>query len=176
AGESAVPPPPIAPTGPGGGYGYPGQPGPSGHPGQPGYPGRPGYPGQPGYPGPGGYPAYGWPGVAMAPQNGMGTAALVLGILACCLFCMYGVVSLILGILAVVFGIKGRRRAERGEADNHGQAQAGFVMGIIGIVLGIAVIVFLVITIVVAVNDDESDPYYPYDDSLRTTAAAVLPR
>ncbi|MDT0609542.1 DUF4190 domain-containing protein [Streptomyces lancefieldiae] len=133
--DAAVPPPPIAPGGPGvqGGYGYPGYP-----------------------------QGYGWSGIAMPPQNGMGTAAMVLGILACCLFCLYGVVSVVLGILAVVFGVKGRRKAERGEAANHGQAQAGFVMGIIGIVLGIAVIVLLAIGIVAAINDesDYDDPYY----------------
>lgn len=127
-----VPPPPIAPTGPGapGGYGYPGYP-----------------------------QGYGWSGMPMAPQNGMGLAAMVLGILSCALFCLYGVVSLVLGILAVVFGVKGRRKAERGEADNHGQAQAGLIMGVIGIVLGVAVIVLLAIGITAAINE-ESD----YDD------------
>ncbi len=152
---SAVPPPPIAPTGPGApaGYGYPG--------GQPGYPVYPGY------------PAYGWPGGPMVPQNGMGVAAMVLGILACCLFCMYGVLSLVLGVLAVVFGVKGRRRAARGEADNHGQAQAGFIMGIIGIVLGLAVIAFLVVVAVYAANDDsDDDPYY--DNALRSAPTAPL--
>ncbi|EST33895.1 hypothetical protein M878_11840 [Streptomyces roseochromogenus subsp. oscitans DS 12.976] len=151
-GAEAVPPPPIAPSGPGipappasGGYGYPG------------------------------YPAgYGWPGMPMAPQNGMGVAALVLGILSICLFCLYGVVSLVLGILAVVFGIKGRRRAELGEATNHGQAQAGLIMGIIGIVLGIAVIVLLAIGINAAIHEGSTHSD-PYDDSARSvsvTAAA----
>ncbi|EYT83598.1 membrane protein, partial [Streptomyces sp. Tu 6176] len=155
-----VPPPPVAPTGPApaagpGGYGYPG------------------YPAQPAYPG---YPGYGWPGVHPAPQNGLGVAALVLGILSCCLFCLYGVVSLVLGILAVVFGVKGRRRADRGEANNRGQAQAGFVTGVIGIVLGVAVIVLLIIGISVAVHDsDDSDPYY-YDGALRPTATVLADR
>jgi hypothetical protein len=97
----------------------------------------------------------------MHQQNGMGVAALVLGILSCCLFCLYGVVSLVLGILAVVFGVKGRRKAERGEAGNHGQAQAGLIMGVIGIVLGLAVIVLLAIGITLAINEEsEPDPYY----------------
>ncbi|MFG2680054.1 DUF4190 domain-containing protein [Streptomyces sp. NPDC048392] len=133
--ESAVPPPPVAPGGAGapGGYGYPGY-------------------GQ----------GYGWSGMPMPPQNGLGTASMVLGILACALFCLYGVVSLVLGVLAVVFGIKGRRKAERGLASNHGQAQAGFVMGIVGIVLGIAVIVLIAVGITAAINDDSDydDPYY----------------
>ncbi|MGW7338858.1 DUF4190 domain-containing protein [Streptomyces sp. NPDC054808] len=133
--DSAVPPPPVAPDGAGApvGYGYPGY-------------------GQ----------GYGWPGMPMAPQNGMGTASMVLGILACALFCMYGVVSLVLGVLAIVFGVKGRRKAEVGLANNHGQAQAGFVMGIIGVVLGIAVIVLIAVGITAAINDDSyyDDPYY----------------
>ncbi|KUN96137.1 DUF4190 domain-containing protein [Streptomyces caeruleatus] len=127
---AAVPPPPIAPTGPGdpGGYGYPGYP-----------------------------PGYGWPGMPMQPQNGMGVAALVLGILSCCLFCLYGVVSIVLGILAVIFGVQGRRKAERGEANNRGQAQAGLITGIIGIVLGVLMIVLFIIGITAAINSDNYD-------------------
>ncbi|MEU0168111.1 DUF4190 domain-containing protein [Streptomyces iakyrus] len=137
SGTGAVPPPPVAPTGPGapGGYGYPG-----------------------GYP-QGGYSqgGYGWPGMPMAPQNGMGVAAMVLGIISCTLFCLYGVVSLVTGILAVVFGIKGRKRAEAGVATNHGQAQAGLIMGIIGIILGITVIVLIAVGITAAINSDRDD-------------------
>ncbi|MFD8234222.1 DUF4190 domain-containing protein [Streptomyces sp. NPDC059696] len=134
-GPGAVPPPPVAPTGPGatGGYGYPGYP----------------------------QTGYGWPGMPAAPQNGMGVAAMVLGIISCTLFCLYGVVSLVTGILAVVFGIKGRKRAEAGVATNHGQAQAGLIMGIIGIILGIVVIVLIAVGITAAINSDSSDddPY-----------------
>ncbi|MCX3292071.1 DUF4190 domain-containing protein [Streptomyces sp. NEAU-H22] len=136
SGTAAVPPPPVAPTGPGapGGYGYPGYP----------------------------QSGYGWPGMPPAPQNGLGIAAMVLGIVSCTLFCLYGVVSLVTGILAVVFGIKGRKRAEAGVATNHGQAQAGLIMGIIGIILGIAVIVLIAVGITAAINSDDydDDPYY----------------
>ncbi|MEU5092520.1 DUF4190 domain-containing protein [Streptomyces sp. NPDC021356] len=157
AGDFAVPPPPVAPTGPA----------PSAGPGGYGYPGAPGYPG---------YPAYGWPGMAPAPRNGMGIAAMVLGILACCLFCLYGVVSVVLGILAVVFGVKGRRRAERGEADNRGQAQAGFVTGIIGIVLGIAMIVVYVVLIATAVHESRTSDPYSYDGAARPSATVLADR
>ncbi|WP_398662189.1 DUF4190 domain-containing protein [Streptomyces misionensis] len=110
----------------------------------------------------------------MAPQNGMGTAAMVLGILSICLFCLYGVVSLVLGILAVVFGVKGRRRAERGEATNHGQAQAGLIMGVIGIIVGVAMIVLLLVIGISAFNEDSSnsDPYYGSAHSLSATVAS----
>ncbi|MGW2467525.1 DUF4190 domain-containing protein [Streptomyces bauhiniae] len=164
----AVPPPPIGPNGPGVpappvGYGYPSQPG---YPGPQGYPGGPqGYPGYPG--GPQGYPqppAYGWGApMAPAPQNNAGTAALVLGILSIVLFCLYGVASLILGIIAVILGVQGRRRADRGEATNRGQAQAGFVLGIIGIIVGIAMLALFIGIIVFAANKEDSrqddDPF-----------------
>ncbi|GHA92504.1 hypothetical protein GCM10010512_25160 [Streptomyces thermoviolaceus subsp. thermoviolaceus] len=155
-----VPPPPVAPTGPGApaGYGYPAQP-----PGYPAYPG-PGYPGT---------PSYGWSAAPVIKQNGMGVAALVLGIISVCLFCAYGVVSLVLGVLAVVFGVKGRRKAERGEADNHTQAQAGLILGSIGIVLGLAMITFLIVVGVVAANaGSHDDPLY--GDTLRAAPTARL--
>ncbi|MFF5980008.1 DUF4190 domain-containing protein [Streptomyces olindensis] len=148
-GAGAVPPPPVAP----GGYGYPGYP-------QSGA----GYQAGPGY---------GWPGMPMAPQNGMGIAAMVLGIVSCTLFCLYGVVSLVTGILAVIFGIKGRKRAEAGVATNHGQAQAGLIMGIIGIILGITVIVLIAVGITAAINSDEpydDDPYYGAQAPVATAA------
>ncbi|MFJ4685769.1 DUF4190 domain-containing protein [Streptomyces sp. NPDC088789] len=146
-GPGPVPPPPVAPTGPAGpsgGYGYPGYAQSYGV----GYPGAP----------------------MAAPQNGMGTAAMVLGILACALFCVYGVVSVVLGILAIIFGIKGRKRAEQGLATNHGQAQAGLITGIIGLIIGIAVVVLIIFGIASAISDfNEYDepPYYddPYADS-----------
>ncbi|MER7724464.1 DUF4190 domain-containing protein [Streptomyces sp. NPDC096323] len=132
----AVPPPPVGPNGPGqpvpppmGQYGYPGA-----QQSQYGYPVAPG-PQYGGYPGYGGQPAWG-----VGPSNGMGTAAMVMGILAVCLFCVYGIPSIILGTLALIFGIIGRKRAARGEADNAGQALAGVILGSIGIAIGVVII------------------------------------
>jgi hypothetical protein len=59
----------------------------------------------------------------------MGVAALVMGI-----------VGFLIGpcsILAIVFGRIGLNRVARGEAGNRGMAQAGFVLGIVGLVLWI---------------------------------------
>ncbi|MDH6587603.1 hypothetical protein M2161_006709 [Streptomyces sp. SAI-133] len=156
------PPPAAAPPAPTPGYGYPVPPPPLGPEG----PGAPvGY-GYPSYPqGPQGYGGWAPP---KPPQNGMGVAAMVLGILSCALFCMYGILSLVLGVLAIIFGIKGRKRAELGEATNHGQAQAGFIMGIIGTILGIAVIVLLAIGITAAINSEDDSDYY--DGSLAAVA------
>ncbi|WP_329258661.1 DUF4190 domain-containing protein [Streptomyces sp. NBC_01478] len=182
---SGAPAPGTPPGAPG--YGPPGTP-----PGLPSY-GAPGYaqPNTPGgyaQPGPGapggyGYPGYpqgyGWPGMPMAPQNGMGTAAMVLGILSCCLFCIYGIVSLGLGITAIILGVKGKKRADRGEATNRSQAQAGLITGIIGTVFGVVTITLMIIFIAFAVKhgDDtdttDSDPFY---NSAPSLTAPLLPQ
>ncbi|MEU2333736.1 DUF4190 domain-containing protein [Streptomyces sp. NPDC013172] len=140
--SAAVPPPPIAPDGPGQvPYGYPGASAPGAVLGGPGY----GYPGPPlpSYPGgPGGYG--GWPGMQAAPNNGMGTAAMVTGIISALGFCLTPV-ALVTGILGIVLGVLGRARARRGEATNPGQALAGIICGSAGLVLAatfIALIVF----------------------------------
>ena len=85
------------------------------------------------------------------PTNGPGIAALVLGIVAVVsalngwwLFVLP--VATATGILAVVFGRRGRRLADDGAATNRGQATAGLVLGTtaLGLVLvaGIALAAF----------------------------------
>lgn len=137
-----VPPPPIAPDGPGqvpygypgGGYGYPGGAhGPAAGAGAYGHPGA----------APQGY--YGWPGMQPLPSNGMGTAGLVLGVLAALVFCLWPL-AIVLGILGVIFGAIGRGKARRGVATNPGQALAGIICGAAGIALGIGMIVVLIAT------------------------------
>ncbi|ARP74412.1 DUF4190 domain-containing protein [Streptomyces pluripotens] len=130
-----MPPPPIAPDGPGQvPYGYPGGPSAHAHPG----PQYPSYAGPP--------PAvngYGWPGMQPAPSDGMGTASLALGILAAVGFLLWPV-AVVLGILAVIFGAIGRGRARRGEATNPGVALAGIICGATGIVLAFGLFAFAV--------------------------------
>ncbi|WP_246113971.1 DUF4190 domain-containing protein [Streptomyces montanus] len=139
AGGEPVPPPPISPDGPGQvPYGY-------------------GYPGQPYYPSaPGGGPGYGWPGMPMAPSNGLGTAGLVLGIIAAVGFCLWPL-AIVVGILAVIFGAVGRGKARRGEATNPGQALAGIICGAVGIVLGVAVGVLVIVGPGLFGDDGSSD-------------------
>ncbi|MGW7792261.1 MULTISPECIES: DUF4190 domain-containing protein [Streptomyces] len=113
-----MPPPPIAPDGPGQvPYGYPG-------PQQAPYGGAPSPVGH----------GYAWPGMQPPPSNGMGTASLVLGIISAVGFLMWPV-ALVLGILALIFGGIGHGRARRGEATNPGVALAGIICGAAGIVL-----------------------------------------
>ncbi|MFI2435037.1 DUF4190 domain-containing protein [Streptomyces sp. NPDC018693] len=119
--DGAVPPPPIAPDGPGHlPYGYPGV---------PGY----GYPPPPG--------PYGWPGLRPE-SNGMGIASMVCGIVAAAGFCLWPL-AIVLGVLAVIFGVIGRAKANRGEASNPGHALAGIICGAAGFVLGIGMVLLL---------------------------------
>lgn len=157
---SAVPPPPIGPGGPGhqappppttGHYGYLAPPAP-----QP-------YGGYPGYDPYGGQQPWG-----PQPSNGLGTAALVLGIISIVGFCMYGV-NIILGILALIFGIIGLGRAKRGEATNRGMALAGIITGSVGIVIGAVLLGF----IIWAVANGDSSFEESYEDDPFATSLVV---
>ena len=87
-----------------------------------------------------GYPYGAYSPGASSQDNGMGTAAMVLGLLG--LVCVLPLVGSILGI---VFGIIGLRRVDQGLANNRGMAQAGLVMGWIGVALFLlAFVVFLI--------------------------------
>jgi hypothetical protein len=116
------------------------QPGPY-DPNQYGTPQPPGQPPQ--YPAPGaGYPAPppvypGATGMPMQQSNGMGTAALVCGIigLVCGITYFLWVFAIVLGILAIIFGAVGKGKVGRGEANNGGSATAGLVCGILGMVI-----------------------------------------
>jgi hypothetical protein len=106
----------------------------------PQYQQQPGPPG--GYP-PGGYPAGGYqPGgypAAGGRRNGIGVAALVFGVVALVLviLLLFSPLGALLGLVAVLLGIIGLLRANRGEADNRGQAVAGLVTGALALLLGI---------------------------------------
>lgn len=95
-------------------------------------------PGSPPPPGaPQGWTAYP-PGYGQAKQNGLGVAALVLGILG--LLSSVFLIGGVLGALAVVFGFIGRGKAKRGEADNGGVALAGIITGALGVLVAILVV------------------------------------
>ncbi|MFE7132993.1 DUF4190 domain-containing protein [Streptomyces sp. NPDC057638] len=72
-------------------------------------------------------------------RNGLGTAALILGIIGALsgliplLFWMAG----ILGLIAVILGLVGNGRVKRGEANNRGVTLTGAVMGLVALVLSV---------------------------------------
>ncbi|GAA1732904.1 DUF4190 domain-containing protein [Aeromicrobium alkaliterrae] len=87
-----------------------------------------------GYPpqGPGGYPSQAPGGYGMPTKtNGKATASLVLGIVS--FFCF----GLVTGILAIVFSRMATQeiRTSNGTQTGEGLAKAGFILGIIGVVL-----------------------------------------
>ena len=67
----------------------------------------------------------------MTKKSGVSIAALVLGILAL-IFCWVPFLGLILGIVAVILGLKGMKT----DKENKGIAIAGLVLGIIAVVVG----------------------------------------
>jgi len=74
---------------------------------------------------------YGAAPTARPRRNGMGTAALVVGVVALVLvvLILFAPLGAFLGLVALVLGIVGLVRANRGQADNRGQAVAGLVTG-----------------------------------------------
>jgi hypothetical protein len=108
----------------------PSQPPPTQPPQSQGPPG--GYQATGGYQAAGGYPRAGR-------RNGIGVAALVVGVVALVLvlLLLFSPLGALLGLVAVVLGIIGLVRANRGDADNRGQAVAGLVTGGLALLLGI---------------------------------------
>jgi hypothetical protein len=83
------------------------------------------------------------------PQNGVGTAALIVGILS--FFCLGPIGS----IVAIVLGKVGMNKADQGLATNGGQAKWGFWLGIVGLILAvIGIIIWIIIIAVAAANGD----------------------
>ncbi|WP_307131191.1 DUF4190 domain-containing protein [Streptomyces aurantiacus] len=89
----------------------------------------------------------------MPPNNGLGIASLVLGIVSAVGFCLWPV-SLAAGVLALIFGLIGRNKVRRGEATNPGHALAGIICGAVGVVLAIAFVVVLAVVPDDAGSDD----------------------
>lgn len=71
-------------------------------------------------------------------RNGVGTAALVVGVVA--LLTSWLGLGGLLGIVAIILGIIGLARVKRHEASNRGSAIAGVVLGVLSILVAAAVI------------------------------------
>lgn len=75
-------------------------------------------------------------------RNGMGTAALVLGLLGLLLGVL--LIGGLLGALAVVFGAIGLSRARNGRASNGWAAVTGIVTGALGMIIAVVLVVTVV--------------------------------
>ncbi|CAM5263827.1 hypothetical protein STENM36S_07204 [Streptomyces tendae] len=91
--------------------------------------------------------------------NGLAIAALVLGILAVVLFWTV-IGGVVLGLLALVLGIIGARRARGGRAPRRKMSIAGAVLGVLGVV-GSVVIIAIGASIL------NSDEFKDFDDCVR---------
>ncbi|WP_432149553.1 DUF4190 domain-containing protein [Streptomyces sp. bgisy029] len=98
-----------------------------------------------------------------ARSNGFAVTALVLGLLAC-LFFWTIVGGLLLGLLALVFGILGTLRARQGRAPRKGMAIAGTVLGALGLIGSVIVLIF-------AVNVANSDSFKNLEDCLQNAGS-----
>lgn len=100
---------------------------------------------QPGYAQPPAYPP-------RPPTSGMAVASLVLGIVSIPTCGLYGIPSLVCGILAVVFAGKARAQIDSGQAapSSEGMAKAGKICGWVGIGLSIAMWAMIIIVIIIA--------------------------
>lgn len=139
-GDPAQPTPPPAPQYPAPGEAYPPQ---QQYPAQP-YPAQP-YPGQPAS------LQYGAP-TGPAKTNGLALAALIVGISAL-VFCWVPVLGLLLGIVAVVLGILGMKKATDGSGK--GLAIGGLATGALALLIGL----FVTVTVLFLANavDDSLD-------------------
>ena len=88
-------------------------------------------------------------------RNGVGVAALVFGVvsLVLAILILFFPVAAFVGLIAIILGIIGMRRASRGEATNRGQALAGLLTGL----LALAIAVFLTIRIGVFFAEHQDD-------------------
>jgi hypothetical protein len=114
-----------------------------------------------GYGGPAGHDQptrHGQPAGTGERRNGFGIAALVLGIVGVLLF-WTALGGIVLGLLAVIFGVLGFRRGRRGVATNG-------TMAVIGAVLGALALVVSSVLLAMGVAVINSDEFKSYQDCI----------
>ncbi|MFG3038837.1 DUF4190 domain-containing protein [Streptomyces sp. NPDC048330] len=95
------------------------------------------------------------PAAPQVMRNGLGTAALILGIIGTLsgfvpfFFWLAG----ILGVIALILGLVARGRVKRREADNKGVALTGVILGLASLVLSIVGLVIVVTAVSDAVDE-----------------------
>jgi len=129
---------------------------------QPYYQQQPPYPQQPpGWGQPPPHQPWAWqPQAPRVPDNGVAVAGFVLSMSAIGLLLisagLSSIVSIVCAGLGIYYSHKGKQRVARGETPkNAGLAQAGFISGIIVLVLSLLATAFWVLIIVLYATDDE---------------------
>ena len=139
-------------------------------------------PGQP----PPGYPPYGWQPpppwgypAPTEPDNGPAVTGFVLSLVSAGLLLLSGGLSSVLSvgcsIAAIVVSRNGKQRVERGETQkNKGLAQAGFIIGIVGLVLSVlATLVWTLLIVAIATDDQFRRDFENEFDNSESVVAAL---
>jgi uncharacterized membrane protein YidH (DUF202 family) len=115
--------------------------------------------------------------VPAQPDNTAAVTGFVLSLVSAGLLFLSGGLSSIISvgcsIAAIVLSRKGKAKVERGETQkHHGLAQAGFIIGIVGLVLAVLATVIWALVIVALITDDEfrRDFQNDFDNSNSITA------
>ncbi|WP_327375973.1 DUF4352 domain-containing protein [Streptomyces sp. NBC_01216] len=110
-------------------------------------------------------------------RNGLGTTALILGIIGTVsgLIPLFFWLAGILGVIALILGLVGRGRVKRGEANNKGVTTTGAVLGLAALVLSVvgAVITFTAVSDAVDEINKAVEDAAPKDPSGKTPAAGT---
>ncbi|MFF7182707.1 DUF4352 domain-containing protein [Streptomyces sp. NPDC008121] len=110
-------------------------------------------------------------------RNGLGTAALVLGIIGTVsgLIPFFFWLAGILGLIALVLGLVGKGRVKRGEANNKGATVTGVVLGLAALVLSVvgAVITFAAVSEAVDEIDKAVKDAAPKDPTSKKPGASA---
>lgn len=109
-------------------------------------------------------------------KEGSATTSMVLGIVAVGGLFICGI-TILLSPVALIMGLNSKRRidASGGQLSGRGEAQAGFVLGIIGTVLLVLGIIAIVALIVVAATSDGGSSYDSYDNGHYNALAPAFP-
>jgi hypothetical protein len=124
-------------------------------------------------------PGWGSGPARVEPDNGPAVAGFVLSLVGGGLLIvsagLSSVISVGCSIFGIVYSLKGKRKVEAGETTrNRGLAQAGFVIGIVSLVLAvIATIVWIIVVVALATDDDFRRDFEDELDDDNTITAAV---
>ncbi|MEV8625923.1 DUF4190 domain-containing protein [Streptomyces sp. NBC_01268] len=109
-----------------------------------------------------------------AMRNGLGTAALILGIIGTIsgLIPLFFWLAGILGVIALILGLVGKGRVKRGEASNKGVALTGAILGLAALILSVvgAVITFTAVSDAVDEIDKAIKDSAPKDPTSKSPA------
>ena len=113
------------------------------------------------------------------PDNGSAVAGFTLAVVGGALLLLSAGISSIVSVVCAGFGIfyslRGRRRVDRGETPKHRSlAQAGFVTGIVTLVLAVLATAFWLLILILALTDEEFQNDLENDFENSTVTLAVL--